>query len=89
MKNALASREWTKQNATYDALIAIGDCTPAQQARLSIALWSMVQCDLGDYLPADIAVYERNARKGQSYLAKHNLPTFPDSREIAEINLIY
>lgn len=78
-------KTWQDYNQTYDALMSIGDIGKAQQSRLAIALWGMVQSSGDEYLPGDLAVYRNNARRGQSYLDKHNLPSFPDANEIAVI----
>lgn len=70
---------------TYDALMAVGDSSKAQQSRLAIALYNMVVTSDQETLAHDMTVYRRNALRGKAYLEKHNLPAFPDSKEIADL----
>ena len=78
-------KTWTDYNQTYDALMAIGDYGKAQQSRIAIALYGMACTSDEECLALDMRVYRRNAVKGQSYLAMHNLPEFPSPSEITAI----
>lgn len=80
---------YAEYDATYDRLMAIGDHSRAQEARIAIALYGMVLTGGDTYEIGDLAVYRNNAKRGRAYLDRNNLPDYPSNAEIAALALDY